>query len=145
MYRRGRVYFLILNQKGQYRIPYQVILSALISFACALVIILTSAQISGMERLIAQRLSDYRALHQEYISLDSRTGGRYTVEEIEYLAFTRLGMTHPDPSQIIEIYVPRQPQVLRFNRDENLLPTENYFWQDIRTFASDILDRVFGR
>jgi len=143
VYRRGRIYFLILNARGQYHIPKRLIVTVLIVFICAMMVVLTHAQITGIERQLAQHNRDYRALNAEHRILESSMAGRYTVEEIEYYAFTRLGMTHPDPSQIIEINVPRQTDV-RMNREETLLPSENYFWLDIRNFASGLINRVFG-
>jgi len=143
IFRRGNIYFLVENEASQYRIPRAVTITVVIVFICAMFIVLTHAQITSVERQIAQYTNELRELSSENLTLDSRLGGRYSLEEIEYIATTRLGMIHPDPSQIIEIYVPPHSNVT-LNRAEHLLPRENYFWLDIRTFASELMNRIFG-
>jgi len=141
--KRGNIYFLVENEASQYRIPRGIITTVVIVFICAIFIVLTHAQITGMERQIAQSNSQIRYLSNRNMELKSQIGGRYNLEQIEYIATTRLGMIHPDPSQIIEIYVPHHDHV-RLNRAEHLLPRENYFWQDIRAFLMGLLNRFFG-
>jgi len=141
--RRGHIYFLVENAASQYRIPRSVTITVMIIFVCAMTIILTHAQITGVERQIAQYNQELRSLETIKLSRESQLSNRYSLDQIEYIATTRLGMIHPDPSQIIEIYVPPQSNV-SLNRAEHLLPRENYFWQDIRTFANGLLNRVFG-
>jgi len=143
IFRRGNIYFLVENEASQYRIPRAVIITVIVIFICAMFIVLTHAQITSVERQIAQYTHELRELSGENLRLDSQLGGRYSLEQIEYIATTRLGMIHPDPSQIIEIYVPPHSGVT-LNRAEHLLPRENYFWLDIRTFVSGLLNRIFG-
>ncbi|MCL2286437.1 MAG: hypothetical protein FWC32_08755 [Firmicutes bacterium] len=143
IFRRGNIYFLVENEASQYRIPRTVIFTVALIFSCALIITLAQAQIMGMERQISQSEGRIRALSNENLDLSSRLTGRYTLEEIEYIATSRLGMIPPDPSQIIEIYVPPHSNVI-LNRAEHLLPRENYFWMDIRTFVSGLFNRFFG-
>ena len=142
--RRGNIYFLVENEASQYRMPRAIIATVILIFACALAIVLTHAQITGMERQIRQSERSLREVADHQMSLEAMLTGRYSLERIEYLATTRLGMIHPDPSQIIEIYVPRQNEV-RLNRSEELLPQENYFWNDIRAFVGGLFNRLFGR
>ena len=142
--KRGNIFFIVENEQGQYRMPRNLIISLFVIFACALAIVLTHAQITGMERQIAQERIRLHLLDEYNRNLESQIGGNYTLEEIEYIAIMRLGMTPPDPSQIIEINVPRQSHV-EFNRSEHTLSgRENYFWLDIRNFISGALDRIFG-
>ena len=141
--KRGHIYFLVENEASQYRMPRAVIATVLIVFVCAIVITLTHAQITGVERQITQYNQELQNLQDTNMSRTSQLSNRYSLEQIEYIATTRLGMIHPDPSQIIEIYVPPH-SLVRLNRAEYLLPRENYFWQDIRTFANGLLNRVFG-
>jgi len=143
IFRRGNIYFLVENEASQYRIPRAVIITVIVIFICAMFIVLTHAQITSIERQIAQYTHELRELSGENLRLDSQLGGRYSLEQIEYIATTRLGMIHPDPSQIIEIYVPPHSNIT-LNRAEHLLPRENYFWADIRTFASGLMNRIFG-
>ena len=141
--RRGNIYFLVENEASQYRMPKAIIATVALIFVCAMTIVLAHAQITGMERQVAQLERDRRAVGEHQLSLDSMLIAQYSLEQIEYLATTRLGMIHPDPSQIIEIYVPPQNRV-QLNRSDEFIPQENYFWNDIRTFASGLLNRVFG-
>jgi cell division protein FtsL len=143
IFRRGHIYFLVENEATQYRIPRAIVITVIIVFICAMASVLTHAQITGIERQISRATVTLRDLRYHNIALDSQAGTRYTLEQIEYLASTRLGMIHPDPSQIIEIYVPPQNHV-RLNRAEHLLPRENYFWLDIRAFANGLFSRIFG-
>jgi cell division protein FtsL len=142
--KRGHIYFLVENEASQYRIPKGIIVSVVLIFACAMCIVLTHAQITSMERQISRYERELQVVTDHRSTLEAQLMNRFSLERIEYLATTRLGMIHPDPSQIIEIYVPRQ-NVVRLNRSDELLPRENYFWNDIRTFAGGIVDRIFGR
>jgi len=141
--KRGHIYFLVENEASQYRMPKTVITTVIIVFICAMAIILTHAQITGVERQILQYNRELRELEDENMSRTFQLSNRYSLEQIEYIAITKLGMIHPDPSQIIEIYVPPHNNV-RLNRAEHLLPSENYFWRDIRTFMNGLLNRIFG-
>lgn len=143
IFRRGNIYFLVENEASQYRIPKTLIITVALVFTCALVITLAQAQLVGMERQIARSNSAITTLTNSNTVLASQLTGRYTLEEIEEIATTQLGMIHPDSSQIIEIYVPPQCNVV-LNRVEHLLPRENYFWTDIRTFVSGLFNRFFG-
>lgn len=142
--RRGNIYFLVENSAGQYRMPIAYTVTVALVFACALMIILTQAYLAGMERQIRQYEQALRAADDDNDRLTAALSRRYSLEEIEYLATTQLGMIHPDPSQIIEIYVPLQNHVT-LNRSADLLPQENYFWNDIRTFVGGLFNRFFGR
>jgi len=143
VFRRGNIYFLVESEASQYRIPRNIIITIAIIFICALASVLTHAQITGVNTQITQANRDIRALSNERLVHETRLMGRYSIEEIEFYAFMRLGMSHPDPSQIIEINVPAQDSVV-LNREEALLPRQNYFWLDIRRFISGLFDRIFG-
>ena len=104
---------------------------------------MAAAQITQTERLIAQARSQ-RAYYQNLnVTLREHLSERYTNYEIERIATERLGMARPDPSQVIEIYVPRFSYVV-LNTDDDIMPRENYFWREIVTFLSGIADRIFG-
>jgi len=143
LFKKGNVYYLKQSEASQYRLPRNIIITVFLTIGCAIAIILTSAQITGIERQIASANTTQRALTYEGMTLNTQISGRYTNEEIEYIAFMRLGMSHPDPSQIIEINVPRA-NTIQLNDDEQFLPRQNYFWMDIRNFVNGILNRVFG-
>jgi len=143
VFKRGNIYFLVESEASQYRIPRNIIITIAIVFFCALVSVLTHAQITAIDTQITQANRDIRALTNERRVHETRLIGRYSIEEIEFYAFMRLGMSHPDPSQIIEINVPAQDSVV-LNREEALLPRQNYFWLDIRRFISGSFNRIFG-
>jgi len=131
------------DKKHWLRMPMQVIATSLVVFACAMAIVLFNGQITGTERELAVANSELRALQETNRNLESQIGGTYTLEEIEFYAFTRLGMTLPDPAQVIEINIPRQSHAV-LSTQEFLPPTENFLWQDVRTFVSGLFNRLFG-
>lgn len=86
-----------------------------------------------------RQLRDYRNAN---FALEQNLQERYTRYEIERMA-TALGMTHPDPSQVISIYVPRVGGVT-LNVAEYALPRHNYFWNDVREFLGGLVNQIFG-
>jgi len=102
-----------------------------------------AAQITNTEREInaARNLrTHYQGLN---VTLREQVSDRYTNYEIERIASERLGMARPDPSQVIEIYVPRHSYVV-LNTADYIMPQENYFLQEIMTFLTGITNRIFG-
>jgi len=141
--KEGNNYYIYENEKSRYRIPLGLIISVVIVFACALAIALTHAQITNVERQITQTNRDLVRQREQNDALRTQIGGRYTIDEVEYIALMHLGMSYPDPSQIIEINVPPRSHV-RLNTVENILPQENYFWLDLRNFVTGLLNRAIG-
>lgn len=139
----SNIWFVVENERGHYRLPRNVLVSLVVIFVCAIGVILTNAQLAGVERQITQSRNRLNAIVEYNRTIEAQIGGHFTLEEIEYIAIMHLGMTPPDASQIIEINVPAQSHV-EFNRNADLLPRENYFWLDIRSFASGVMDRIFG-
>lgn len=76
-------------------------------------------------------------------ALASQMPQPFTLDEIEQIAQERLGMSRPDPSQIIYINVPPVGGVV-FNPDAHILPPDATFWEEITHFWSEILNRIFG-
>lgn len=143
VYRRGNVFYLVENEASQYKLPRAIVITMLVVVACALVIVLTNSQITSVERQISAHTVELRALQDQRMAEEARMMARYTLEEIEYIAFVHLGLIYPDPSQIIEIFV--QPEnVISMNRHQELIPVENFFWADIRSFISGLFNQVFG-
>ena len=141
--KKGNVFYVLDNTKGQYKIPRPLIISIAIIFICAIVSVSTQVYLSSMERQISNANAQLVRIGESNQALLSQIGVHYTDDRIEEIAITQLGMIFPDQSQIIEIYVPRISNV-EFNTDQHFLPTENYFWRDIRTFLGGMLDRIFG-
>ena len=142
IYKRGNVFFVVTNGRG-YRPSKNFVISMVVIFACALMVVLGNAQISGVETQTLQANRRLRNIRDENFALETQLARHYTTDQIRYLAFMRLGMTDPDPSQIIEINVPRQNHVM-FNTAEEILPQESSFWADLGTFVSGVLDRFIG-
>ena len=140
---RGNTIFIVETERHQYKLPRNLTLSIVLGMLCFLAIVLTNAQIAETEREISRSSTQLNLLHEQNRGIEARISSHYTLEEIEYYAIVRLGMTFPDPSQVIEIDVPRQSHVA-FNRSENIMPRENYFWLDLRSFVSGVLDNLFG-
>ncbi|MCL1862378.1 MAG: hypothetical protein FWF78_02300 [Defluviitaleaceae bacterium] len=84
-----------------------------------------------------------RTLNADNFALESQLQDRYTFAEIERIATERLGMSHPDASQIINIHVPRVGGVT-LNTADYALPQHNYFWSDVREFLTGFFNQFFG-
>ncbi|MCL2602887.1 MAG: cell division protein FtsL [Defluviitaleaceae bacterium] len=67
----------------------------------------------------------------------------FSLEEIERIAYERLGMARPDPSQIIYINVPPVSHVT-FNPEADILPRGTTFWEEMGAFFQGVFNRVFG-
>ena len=143
IFRRGNIFFIVESERGQYRLPRPVLITIVMVFICAIIAVATQVQIASMERQIGIANRQVDNLQTANATLVSQIGMYYTLDEIEYFAISRLGMIHPDPSQVIEIYVPRQNNV-ELNASAHLLPSQDDVWGDVRTFLNGILDRMFG-
>ena len=135
------VYIHQTNSKG-YRISLRMIFSVLLVLVAAIGVVLSSAQTSNTRAQIAAARRELAEKQYEIITLRAQLEDRYTLLEIEQIASARLGMTQPDPSQIINIYVPRQSYVV-LNTDEHLIPVQNYFWQEITSFVTGLVNHIF--
>ena len=142
VFKRGNIFF-VVERGQQYRPSKNLLISLAVIFCCALMVVLANAQITGAETQIAQANRRLRTVSDENFALEAQMRRHYTTDQIEYIAFMRLGMRHPDPAQIIEINVPRQNHVM-FNTAEDILPQESHFWSDLRIFFNGILDRLIG-
>ena len=125
------------------RIPKYIISTSLAVFVCAMAIVLFNGQITGADREVGRATSQLHTLQEANRALEAQIGGTYTLEEIEFIAFWQLGMTLPDPAQVIEINVPRRSHAV-LNTQEAFLPQENFLWQDVRLFVSGLFNRLFG-
>jgi len=96
-----------------------------------------------IQRAITQSEIELREYQSLNIALESLLQEHYTFYEIERIAIDRLGMSFPDPAQIINIYVPRVGGVT-LNTADYAMPQHNYFWNDVGNFLSGILNRIFG-
>ena len=99
------------------------------------------AQMHGVQRQIAQSRRELNEQHIAITTLNAQVTERYTREEIERLAYERLGMGEPDPSQIIYFHVPHQSHA-RMHANAPPPSTENYFWQSIVAFFNGMVDRL---
>jgi len=141
--RRGNIVFVMENKSAQYRLPGALIVSTLLVFICAMVIVLTHAQLTNVDRQIASARRDIQEVRDSSTAISTQIGVRYSLDEIAYIAFTEFNMTPPDPAQIIDIDVPRLSHVV-LSTSDNLLSHDSYFWSDMRIFIAGILDRIFG-
>jgi len=131
------------NRQYWQRIPLYIISTSLVVFVCAITIVLFNGQITGADREVGRAITQLHALQEANRTLESQLGGSYTLEEIEFIAFWELGMTPPDPAQIIEINVPRRSHAV-LNTQEAFLPQDNFLWQDVRLFVNGLFNRLFG-
>ena len=103
----------------------------------------TQARIANTENDIASAEREYRAYMVQVAYLNGRIQESYSFVEVERLAMERLGMTFPDASQIINIYVPRMGGVT-LNTADYALPQHNYFLHDLIDFFTGLINQMFG-
>ncbi|MCL2047230.1 MAG: cell division protein FtsL [Defluviitaleaceae bacterium] len=101
------------------------------------------AQNSNTQVAINAASRQLRSIQAENATLRASLQERYTPAEIERIAQERLGMSAPDPAQVVNIYVPRLGGVT-LNNDEDVLPQHNYFWSDVTRHLSESMNRLFG-
>ena len=141
--KKGNVYYIF--QKERKRISWRLVFMLFLVFLGAIGSAFSYAQIHSLQREIAQTrhaINTKLAINNELESQISITE-RFTREDIERLAYERLGMGEPDPSQIIYFYMPRSSAV-SMNTYVPQPPQENYFWQGVVAFFSATRERIFS-
>ena len=103
------------------------------------------AQIHSLQREIQQTRVAINTQLMVNNELESQLSiaERYTREDIERLASERLGMSEPDPSQIIYFIVPPVSSV-SMNTYIPQPPSANYFWQEVVAFFNAARERLFN-
>jgi len=101
------------------------------------------ARNANIQRDINRATRQLRDYQDSNFALEQQLQERYTFYEIERIATERLGMSHPDASQIVNIYVPRVGGVT-LNTADYALPQHNYFWNDVSNFFSGLFNSIFG-
>ena len=137
--KRGKIYF--MYHKRRWRMPWRLIIPLVLVFMCGIGIAVSFAQIHSVERQITQTRQRYMAQQATNAVLEAAMV-EYAYEVITQRA-RELGLSEPDPSQIIYFYAPHLTSHVVITYDR-VLPQENYFWQGIRGFFSGIADRIFG-
>ena len=135
-------FIIYMNQFKDF-FSWQMVVSLIIILLGGLGSLTIHAHVTSLESQINLARNDLSQAQQDVFSLEFQLDERYSDSEIQWIAIDRLGMTFPDPSQIIEINVPRQGgATLNIVMREE--PVENYLWNDITTFFRGIIDTVFG-
>ena len=101
------------------------------------------ARNASIQNEINRTEREIRQYQMDISTLGSQLQERYTFSEIERIALEQLNMSYPDASQIVNIHVPRIGGVT-LNTAEYALPRQNYFWNDISAFFSELFNNVFG-
>ena len=122
---------------------WQLVVSLLIVLVGGLGTLAIHAHVTSVENQIFHARSALQQAQIDVFTLESLLDERYTDFEIEWIATDRLGMNFPDPSQIIEIEVPRQGGIT-LNTIMHEPPPENYLAIELRHFLAGILNRIFG-
>jgi cell division protein FtsL len=119
------------------------VFTILLIFVGALSSAAAAAHIANTRREITLARQQRDAALDANRTLQSQMPVPFTLDEIEQIAYERLGMARPDPMQIIYINVPPVSHVV-LNPDAGILPRDSSFWEEMRIFVTDILNRVFG-
>jgi len=137
--KRGNVYFLF--HKERRRISIQLVFTIILAFVFGVGTAVSFATINNMDRQITttqRALTTQQALN---LSMRADTAERYTHDEIARRA-RALGLSEPDPSQIIYFYAPVYSQV--YFRYNPTIDHENHFWQGIIAFLRGATDRILS-
>ena len=135
-------FIIYVNQFKDY-FSWQMVVSLLIILMGGIGSLTIHAHVTSLESQINIARSNLTQAQVDVFTLESRLDQRYSDTEIQWIATDRLGMTFPDPSQVIEINVPRQggATLNTIMREE---PIENYLWNDLVSFFRGIIETVFG-
>ena len=135
--------FIIYMSQFRDFFSWQLVVSLLIILMGGIGSLTIHAHVTSLESQINIARNDLSQAHQDVFTLEARLDDRYDMLEVQWIAIDRLGMSFPDPSQIIEINVPRQggATLNTIMREE---PVENYLWNDITSFFRGIIETVFG-
>ena len=122
---------------------WQMVVSLVIILLGGLGMLTIHAHVTSLESQINIARNNLTQAQVDVFTLESRLDQRYSDTEIQWIAIERLGMSFPDPTQIIEINVPRLggATLNTIMREE---PVENYLWIDITSFFRGIIETVFG-
>ena len=135
-------FIIYMNQFKDF-FSWQMIVSLVIILIGGLGSLTIHAHVTSLESRINIARGNLTQAQVDVFTLESRLDQRYSDSEIIWIATDRLGMSFPDPSQVIEINVPRQggATLNTIMREE---PIENYLWNDITSFFRGIFETVFG-
>ena len=135
--------FIIYMSQFKDFFSWQLVVSLIIILMGGIGSLTIHAHVTSLESQINIARNDLQQAQVDVFTLEFQLDERYSDTEILWVATDRLGMTFPDPSQIIEINVPRQggATLNTIMREE---PVENYLWNDITYFFRGIIDTVFG-
>ena len=123
----------------KYRVPRGIIAVVVVFFLGALASAVPFSRITVVNRQIATAQRDINIMRANNRTMRAQIAERFSLDEIERIATTRLGMTRPDPAQVLYIYVPPQSHVM-LNMNEPIVQ-ENYFWQEILGFFQRLIRR----
>ena len=135
--------FIIYMSQFKDFFSWQMVVSLIIILMGGIGSLTIHAHVTSLESQINIARNDLQQAQVDVFTLESRLDERYSESEIHWIAVDRLGMSFPDPSQVIEINVPRQggATLNTIMREE---PAENYLWNDITSFFRGIIETVFG-
>ena len=135
--------FIIYMSQFKDFFSWQLVVSLIIILMGGIGSLTIHAHVTSLESQINIARNDLQQAQVDVFTLEARLDERYDVLEVQWIAIDRLGMSFPDPSQIIEINVPRQggTTLNTIMREE---PLENYLWNDITSFFRGIFETVFG-
>jgi len=140
--KKGNVYYLF--HENRRRIPWKLIIALVIVFIGAMGSAFSYAQLHRMQREVDISRRNYNNQQLANRNLEALVTRNYTREEIEYLASERLGMSAPDPSQIIYFHVPHQSGVLMTTYIPQEPMEESSSWQGIVAMFRSIRSRLFN-
>ena len=98
---------------SRYRIPFRVIFTVILIFAGGVGTVFSTAYLQDMRQQIDRKHAAIHAQREDNIAARAEIASNISIEEVSRIAQERLNMHHPDPSQIVRIYVPRQSYVVQ--------------------------------
>ncbi len=110
--RRKRIVFLYKNDNAV-SLSLYAIATVMFIFVLALGVVCSFATITEKQMKVASAKTELKKMRDANIQLRTEIAQSLKLDEIEFLATTKLGMTKPQAYQIVHISVPKQSYVIQ--------------------------------
>jgi cell division protein FtsL len=131
----------IVQDDKRHHISFRTVFTIVIIFMGSLGTALTYAITTDTRHQISLVLRETQEQKEANTALRAENAQRYTMDEVARIASDKMGMNRPDPSQILYISVPKQSYVVLNPGFEEEPDEINYFWQAIKSFFGQFIDR----
>lgn len=140
---RGNTRFIIYANQFRDFFTWQLVATLVIILLGGLAVLAVHAYVTGVESQIVSARNRLMRYQQDVFTLEAQLDKQFSNEEVEEIASDVLGMHFPDPTQVIEIHVPRLGGAT-LNTIMRDAPDDEYVADGLLSFIAGVLNRVFG-